>query len=219
MQILLVEDDAQLAEVVARVLREEGHVVELATGVGEAELRSEGRTFDLVVLDRMLPDGDGLELCARWREQRPSTGVLMLTARGEVADRVQGLRGGADDYLVKPFELNELLARIESIGRRRAPWVCELGPLVIDRRAQIVRADGRRIDLTNREYAILARLADCPGECVTRQALLEDVWNMRFDPGSGIIDVRLSRLREKLGEHAWMIETVRGKGIRLRSAR
>jgi DNA-binding response OmpR family regulator len=144
----------------------------------------------------------------------------MLTARGEVHDRVAGLRTGADDYVTKPFDVDELLARVDAVWRRvHQPWTTRAGPLELDRRAQIVRVRGKRLDLTSREYALLARLADSPNECVSRTALLADVWNVSFDPGSGVIDVHVSRLRDKLGELAWMVETVRGQGLRLRTAR
>jgi DNA-binding response OmpR family regulator len=220
MNVLVVEDDLQLANLLERVFREEGHSVSLATHLAGAELALATDSFDLVVLDWMLPDGDGLALCAELRERKPPLAVVMLTARGEVQDRVTGLRNGADDYLNKPFEIEELLARVEAVLRRvNQGWLYRIGNLEIDRRVQSVQAAGTRLSLTAREYALLARLADCPDVCVSRAQLLADVWNVSFDPGSGVLDVHLSRLRDKLGDFAWMVETVRGQGLRLRTSR
>lgn len=221
MNLLVVEDDAQLSELLGRVFREDGnHVVLCGTLKGAEEaLRNKSFDFDIVVLDWMLPDGDGLDLCARLQTRTPPIPVLMLTARGELADRVLGLRTGADDYVAKPFEVEELLARVEALRRRaRRSWVTTLGALEVDRRAQVARIGAKRIDLTAREFALLVRLADAPDQCVPRAALLADVWNLEFDPGSGIIDVIVSRLRDKLGDLSWMVETVRGQGLRLRTA-
>jgi DNA-binding response OmpR family regulator len=218
--LLLVEDDAQLSELLRRVFREDGHDVVACGTVREAEAALENGTFDIAVVDWMLPDGDGLDLCGRLRERKPPIPVLMLTARGEVADRVTGLRSGADDYLTKPFDVEELLARVAVIQRRSGvSWIVRVGDLTVDRREHVVRKGSERLDLTSREYALLARLADSAGECVSRQTLLTDVWNLSFDPGSGVIDVHMSRLREKLGDVAWMVETVRGQGFRLRPTR
>lgn len=220
MEVLLVEDDAQLVVLLERVLREEGHTLTVCRTLREAEAAVSNGTFDMVVLDWMLPDGDSLDLCARVRSQKLPTSVLMLTARAELQDRVAGLRTGADDYMTKPFEIEELLARIDTIHRRvHGRWVTQVGQLEIDRRTQVVRSGGKRLELTGREYDLIALLSETPNECVSRQTLLADVWNMTFDPGSGVIDVHMSRLRDKLGELAWMVETVRGQGFRLRTDR
>jgi DNA-binding response OmpR family regulator len=219
-QILVVEDDEPLADFLRRMLTEEGHTPQVCDSAAQAEQALSRQRFDLVVLDCMLPDGDGMAVCARWRSRRVEIPILMLTARGEVQDRVSGLRAGADDYLRKPFEVVELVARIEALHRRAArSWIVQAGPLELDRRTQTVRIEGARIELTVREYALLARLAECPGERVSRPMLLADVWHTSVDPGSGVIDVHVSRLRDKLGAHAWMIETVRGHGLRLRIER
>ncbi len=216
--VLVVEDDAQLAELLERVFREEGHEPTLCRTLREGEAAISRETPDIVILDGMLPDGDGLELCARLRTRQPPLPVVMLTARGEVSDRVAGLRMGADDYVTKPFEIEELLARVDAVHRRVSrSWITSIGGLEIDRRLQQVRASGARVELTAREYSLLARLADSPDECVGRATLLSDVWNMTFDPGSGVVDVYVSRLRDKLGGLSWMIETVRGQGLRLRT--
>lgn len=218
MHILVVEDDEQLAELLDRLLRDDGHTPLVCGTLKAAREHASTESFDVIVLDRMLPDGDGIELCEALRGRPASPPILMLTARGEVQDRVAGLRTGADDYLTKPFEVEELLARLEALQRRAQPsWTTRVGELEVDRRAQIARLSGKRVELTAREYALLARLADCPDEAVSRSTLLADVWNMTFDPGSGVIDVHVSRLRDKLGDSSWMIETVRGVGLRLRT--
>jgi DNA-binding response OmpR family regulator len=219
-KVLVVEDDVQLADLLERVFREEGHEVLLAGSIKDGERALASNPFEMVVLDRMLPDGDGLELCAKIHARQPPIAVVLLTARGELQDRLSGLRMGADDYLTKPFEVEELLARADAVFRRlNQAWISCIGALEIDRRLQTVHADGRRLNLTAREYALLVRLAECPEVCVSRSELLADVWNTSLDQGSGVLDVHLSRLRDKLGELAWMVETVRGQGLRLKMAR
>lgn len=220
MQILIVEDDAELADLLGRILKEEGHSLDFKSSLREAAQAIADARFDVVVLDRMLPDGDALELCAQLRRRGEDVPILMLTARSDVSERVSGLRTGADDYLGKPFEIEELLARLAALQRRgRGSWLVEQGPLQLDRRARTVRVDGQRIDLTVRELALLERLAVARGEVVARQTLLEDVWNMRFDPGTSLLNVHISRLRDKLGRFAWLVETVPNRGYRLRAAR
>ncbi|HEU4406379.1 MAG TPA: response regulator transcription factor [Polyangiaceae bacterium] len=220
MKVLLVEDDPQLAELLDRVLTEEGHALDLCKTLGEARAKAGAGPYDVVVLDWMLPDGEGLTLCDELRRAGVLTPILMLTARGEVQDRVLGLRTGADDYLVKPFDIDELLARLFALTRRAVPpAVFRHGGLEIDRLAREARVQGRKVDLTQREFALLARLADDVGRAVPRAALFEGVWQLRFDPGSGVLEVHVSRLRDKLGEYAWMVETVRGVGYRLRTER
>lgn len=220
MRILIVEDDDQLAELLLRILTEEGHTPELRGSLSEAAVAVAETRFDVIVLDRMLPDGDALELCAKLRSRGEEVPILMLTARTEVQDRVSGLRTGADDYLGKPFELEELLARVHALQRRgRGAWFIDQGPLHMDRRARTVVVGDKRVELTLREYALLERLAVAHGDVVTRQALLEDVWNVRFDPGTSVLNVHVSRLRDKLGSFAWLVETVPNRGYRLRAAR
>jgi len=216
--VLVVEDDAQLAELLERLLREEGHAPVVCGTLEAAKNELAGRSFEIVILDRMLPDGDGLELCSFLKRKRAAPPLLMLTARGELHDRVTGLRMGADDYLTKPFEVEELLARLDALHRRASTaWLTRVGELVLDHRAQDAKAAEKRLGLTAREFALLARLAEEANEPVSRAVLLADVWQMSFDPGSGVVDVQVSRLRDKLGDFAWMIETVRGIGLRLRS--
>ncbi|MDF3069809.1 MAG: two component transcriptional regulator, winged helix family protein [Polyangiaceae bacterium] len=220
MRILIVEDDEQLSELLGRILTEEGHSPVVRGSLREAAQAVAESRFDVIVLDRMLPDGDALELCGELRGRGEEVPILMLTARTEVQDRVSGLRTGADDYLGKPFELDELLARVDALQRRgRGSWLIEEGPLQLDRRARSVVVGGKRVDLTLREYALFERLAIARGEVVTRQALLEDVWNVRFDPGTSVLNVHVSRLRDKLGPFAWLVDTVPNRGYRLKTER
>jgi DNA-binding response OmpR family regulator len=217
MRILIVEDDARLGAPLLRVFGEEGAQVELCT-TAKAGLRHSAETFDVILLDWMLPDGDGLGFCDTVRRANVLTPILMLTARAEVPDRVAGLRAGADDYLVKPFEVEELLARVAALVRRSQQLSrLLLGDLVLDRLQRRCSVGGVALDLTAREYELLLRLAAANGAPVPRATLLRDVWRMDFDPGSGVLDVQVSRLREKLGAEAARIETVRGVGYRLRT--
>jgi DNA-binding response OmpR family regulator len=219
-KILIVDDDVELAELLGRILGEEGHSLQFGRSLRDAAQAVAESSFDVVVLDRMLPDGDALELCGELRGRGEDVPILMLTARSELRDRVSGLRTGADDYLGKPFELEELLARVTALQRRgRGAWLIEAGPLRLDRRARSVLVSDQRVETTLREYALLERLALARGNVVSRQALLEDVWNMRFDPGTSLLNVHISRLRDKLGRFAWLVETVPNRGYRLRATR
>ncbi len=216
MRILLVEDDPSLSEFLARVLSEESFTCTVVETAHDALASVLDTTYDVVILDWMLPDGDGLSVCAGIRAAGRITPILMLTARGEVPDRVAGLRAGADDYLVKPFEVDELLARIEALVRRvQRTATLRIGPLEIDRLQRRASAAGASFDLTLREFDFLLRLAVEDGRPVDRATLLASVWSLRFDPGSGVLDVLVSRLRDKLGAHAPMLQTVRGVGYRL----
>jgi two-component system, OmpR family, response regulator len=219
-RILLIEDDSQLSELLGRFLTEEGHSLRFGTSLREAARAMKQAQFDVIVLDRMLPDGDALELCSELRSRGEEVPILMLTARTAVQDRVSGLRTGADDYLGKPFELDELLARVEALQRRGcSSWLIEAGPLRLDRRARSAELGGKRVELTSREFALLERLAVARGDSVARQTLLEDVWNIQIDPGTSLLNVHVSRLRDKLRRFAWLVETVPNHGYRLRSAR
>jgi DNA-binding response OmpR family regulator len=217
---LIVEDDEQLSELLGRILKEEGHSLELRSSLRDAAQAIAESQFDVIVLDRMLPDGDAIELCGDLRSRGVEVPILMLTARTEVQDRVTGLRTGADDYLGKPFEVDELLARLDALQRRgRGAWMIEEGPLQMDRRARTVVVGGNRVDLTLREYGLFERLVVAKGGVVTRQTLLEDVWNVRFDPGTSVLNVHISRLRDKLGRFSWLVETVPNQGYRFRTVR
>jgi two-component system OmpR family response regulator len=190
---------------------------------GKAGLtRAASETYDAIVLDRMLPLLDGLKVLQALRAMEDSTPVLILSALGDADERVRGLRAGGDDYLAKPFSIEELVARVEVLGRRRSqpalPGQHTFGDIVIDPVARVVSRGGRRIELTNREFRILEYLARNAGRVVTRSMLLEHVWDYSFDPQTNIIDQHVSRLRQKLdrigGEP--LIETVRGAGYSIR---
>jgi DNA-binding response OmpR family regulator len=216
MRILLVEDDEELSGFLVRVLREEGLDVVRADCAREALSLLTQQAFQLVVLDRMLPDLDGLAVCTEVRRRSLELPVLMLTARGEVEDRVSGLDSGADDYVVKPFEVEELLARIRALLRRAASPLIVVGPLRLEWRRRSVSIGGTPLELTAREYALLEHLAREPELVVSRAELLEAVWQTRFDPGTNVVEVYVNRVRNKLGRHARMLETVKGLGYRLR---
>lgn len=215
-KVLVVEDDPKLSSVLARVLCEEGHEPVVVATMERAFAMVEERQPDLAVVDRMLPDGDGLDLCRRLRRAGVAVPVLMLTALGELADRVAGLDAGADDYVVKPFELEELLARVRALLRRSSAPVRTAGPLRIDFRARRVWDGDRAIDVTAREFDVLAHLVEAEGAVLSRSRLLAAVWATDRDPGTNLVEVHVSRLRSKLADVAWSIETVRGGGYRFR---
>ena len=218
--VLVIEDESNIRELVALHLRlEEMTPVEAPDGnVGLEQARA--RRFDLVILDLMLPGLDGVTLCRAIRRdsQNAETPILMLTARREESDKVLGLDSGADDYLVKPFEVDELVARVNALIRRsKGMQKLVFGPLEIDRAGHRAVLGGVPLDLTLREYTLLMHLAHHAGRIVTRTDLLAQVWETGFDSGSNVVDVQISRLRDKLGAHSFMIETVRGFGYRLRA--
>ena len=217
-RILLVEDDGSIAEPLADGLRREGFVVDRAA-TGEEALAA--APADLVLLDLRLPDIDGLDVCRRLRE-RSDVPIIIVTARGEESDRVVGLELGADDYVVKPFGLRELIARIRAVTRRTAARGAtqvplRVGGLEIDERARRATLDGVDLELTPKEFDLLAALARDPGAALSRRRLLEDVWETSWLGSSKTIDVHVAALRRKLGDPGW-IETVRGVGFRLRAA-
>lgn len=217
-RVLVVEDDEELAEFLRRVLKEEGFEVEGRSDGRSALAALEGpKEFHVVVLDRMLPDRDGVSVCAAARTRGCQVPILMLTALGELEDRVRGLEAGADDYLVKPFEVEELVARLRALLRRAGVPPLFAGLLRLDWRNRSAWVGSERLDLTAREFALLAHLARQPDRVVTRGDLLASVWDTRFDPGTNVVEVYVNRLRNKLGKCAWMLETVRGAGYRLRS--
>jgi DNA-binding response OmpR family regulator len=172
--------------------------------------------YDAILLDWMLPQFDGLHVCRTLRSSGCKTPIILLTARGETEEKVLGLDAGADDYLTKPFDLSELLARVRACTRRRgAENVVRVGPLVVDRSQRTTRVEGRALELTPREFALLSYLVRQAGRIVPRTELLSKVWEANFDPSSNVIDVHVRNLREKLGSQASMLETVRGVGYRL----
>jgi DNA-binding response OmpR family regulator len=220
LKLLVIEDDRRVSRLLTRVFQEEGYAVDVCAQ-GELGLRQAARgIYDLLVLDWMLPDIDGLSVCRQLREQGVALPILMLTSRSELAERVMGLDAGADDYLVKPFEIEELVARVRALLRRMAGLgKIQVGGLEIDCRSRAVTVGSARPELTAREFALFLQLARGAGETVSRSELLGQVWSARFDPGSNLVEVHISRLRDKLGTEAWMIETVRGFGYRLRARR
>jgi two-component system OmpR family response regulator len=223
MRVLIVEDDADVVRYMMKGLRESGLIADQAKD-GEDGLRMAiAGGYDVLVVDRMLPKLDGVSLVRRLRAGGVETPVLFLSALGKVDDRVEGLRAGGDDYLVKPFAFSELLARIEALGRRRAPVEAEtklvVGELEMDLLAREVTRAGRRIDLQPREFAMLEYLMRHAGQVVTRTMLLEQVWEYHFDPQTNVIDVHVSRLRAKIDRDfdTPLLHTVRGAGYSLRA--
>ena len=222
MQILLIEDDPAVALYLRKGLEAEGHVVDHRGDGRSGLLQASTERYDLILLDRMLPHVDGLKILQTLRATGDSTPIILLSALGDVDERVKGLRGGGDDYLAKPVAISELLARVDAIGRRgvlqEEPTEIRLAGLVVDRLAHRVEIDGRPVDLTGREFRILELLARHAGRVVTRSMLLEQVWNYHFDPQTNVIDQHLSRLRQKLAavSDRSLIQTVRGAGYTLR---
>ena len=218
MRVLLVEDDRRTAEYVRRGLREAGHMADVA-GDGAAGLfMAESVAYDVLIVDRMLPGRDGLEMVRDLRKGGLATPVLFLTALGGVGDRVEGLESGGDDYLVKPFAFSELLARVQALSRR-PPLAREATHLVaadleMDLPRRLVTRAGRRIELTAQEFKLLEFLLQRVGQVVTRTMLLEGVWGLHFEPRTNVVDAHISRLRGKVdrGFERELIRTVRGAG-------
>ncbi len=223
MRILLVEDDPTVAGFVAKGLREAGHVVEHSDNGRDGLFMAASESFDAIILDRMLPGGiDGLRLLETLRSQNNSTPVLVLSALGQVDDRVAGLKAGGDDYLTKPFAFSELMARVEALTRRGKadgpPTKLTVGDLEMDLLSRAVRRAGQKIDLQPREFRLLEYLMRHAGQVVTRTMLLEGVWDYHFDPQTNVIDVHVSRLRQKIDKPfpTAMIHTIRNAGYMLR---
>ncbi len=222
-RILHIEDDDRTAEFVAKGLRESGHVVERAATGSEGLYMANEAQYDALIVDRMLPKMDGLEVIRNLRRNEVHTPALVLSALGEVDDRVEGLRAGGDDYLVKPFAFSELLARLESLVRRAdvetAVARLQVGDLEMDLLARRVQRAGRTIDLQPREFRLLEYLMRHSGQVITRTMLLEKVWDYTFDPQTNVIDVHVSRLRSKIdkGFATPLLHTVRGAGYVLRA--
>ena len=221
MKILLVEDDRRAGDYLAKGLTELGHSVEQAFD-GESGLKAAATgTHDILILDRMLPQLDGLEVVRRLRAAGSTLPILILSALDEVDERIQGLRAGGDDYLVKPYHLAELVARLDALARRRA----DVGPvakltvfdLELDTRARKVMRAGRKIDLTTREFQLLEFLMRHTAQVVTRSMILEGVWDYHFDPKTNVIDVHISRLRQAIdkGHERQLLHSVRGAGYTL----
>jgi two-component system, OmpR family, response regulator len=216
-KVLVLEDDQKVARFLARVLSEEGFAVDLCARGVDAIAQAERVPYDLIVLDWMVPETDGLTACREIRRAGGTAPILMLTARAQTSERVLGLKAGADDYMVKPFEVDEFVARVRALLRRTSGFAAlRCGDLEIDPLARQAKLAGAELTLTNREYSVLLHLIRASNRIVKRSDLLAHVWGARVDPGSNLVEVHISRLRERLGDRAWMIETVRGVGYRLR---
>jgi two-component system OmpR family response regulator len=223
MKLLIVEDDKEGAAFLKRALAEAGHTVDHAAGGRDGLLLAAGEPYDVIVLDRMLPEMDGLAILRTIRASGVKAPVLLLTALGGIDDRVEGLEAGGDDYLVKPFAFAELLARVGALARR-PPIVAitslKVGDLEIDLLSRAVTRGGKRIDLLAQEFKILEYLMRHAGEIVTRTMLLEKVWDFHFDPKTNIVETHISRLRSKIdkGFDKPLLHTVRGAGYVIRTS-
>lgn len=223
MRILIVEDDTETGRFIAKGFTELGHQVVLSADGRDGLYQATDGGFGALIVDRMLPGLDGLSLVRALRAAGDMTPVLMLTAIGGLSDRVEGIEGGADDYLVKPFAFSELAARVQALGRRQVlavePATLIVGDIALDLHRRTVTRSGRRVTLQPREFALLAELMRNPGRIMTRTMLLERVWDFDFDPKTNIVETHLSRLRTKLnaGFDDDAIETVRGAGYMIRS--
>ncbi|MGN6103507.1 MAG: response regulator transcription factor [Kofleriaceae bacterium] len=218
MKVLLVEDDPKMARLVHRGLVEEGHQVDICHRGGDAADQATRVRYDAIILDWGLEDIDGVTVLRGWRQRGLATPVLMLTARGAVGERVTGLRAGADDYLVKPFDFEELLARLDALRRRAGSGSLQLGALQIDERRRAIACGGREEVLTNREWQLLLVFVEHPGDVLTRAELLARVWGRDFDGEPNVVDVYVGYLRGKLtsvGADHVALRSVRGVGFRL----
>jgi len=220
-RVLLVEDNADLRDVITRALREAGYVVEAVADGAQGDALAGAGGFDALILDWMLPGLSGVEICRRLRDSRDFSPIIMLTAKDEIADRIAGLDAGADDYLVKPFHVAELLARLRSIVRRnghQGSGTYRAGTIALDVGERAVRVADRSVALSAREFDLLEYLMRNADLTQTREAIEEHVWGAQFESSSNVVDVFVRRLRRKLGPRdADAIETVRGLGYRIRS--
>ncbi len=217
MKVLIVEDDKKVGAFLYKAFHEEGFVVDHARTKQEAMTQASALSYDLLVLDWMLPDGDGLSLCRVLRQNGVATPILMLTARAETAEKVLALDAGADDYMTKPFSLEELLARARAVIRRASggsSLQLRVDQLSLDLRHRVVTLAGARVELTGKEFVLLEFLIRRAPQVVTRSELLAHVWKSTADPGSNVIEVHVKNLRDKLGAMGERIETVRAQGYR-----
>ncbi len=222
MKVLLLEDDTRLAALTARGLRRRGHAVDVAERVEDARWLARESVYDVLVLDVMLPDGDGFTFCAELRTEECWSPVLMLTARDAVDDRVRGLDVGADDYLVKPFAFAELEARLRALARRgttRRPTVLELGDVRLDPASRQVTAGKQELELTAREFTLLEYFLRHPDEALSRSRIIEEVWDWAFEGNPRIVDVYVGAIRKALGRGVARprLEAVRRVGYALRA--
>jgi len=217
LRILLVEDEPDAARMLKKGLREQSYAVDVATDGEAGAYQAFVNDYDLIILDIMLPRKDGFAVCREIRATPSSVPILMLTARDAVQDRIAGLDTGADDYLTKPFEFHELLARMRALLRRRQalrPEIIRVADLVIDTRARMVKRNNRQLKMTAKEYALIEYLAHRAGEVVGRADIAEHVWDESFDPFSNLIEVYVQRLRRKIdeGQTLKLLRTRRGEG-------
>jgi two-component system OmpR family response regulator len=217
MRILVVEDEKPIATLISRGLEEKGYQVQVSENGDDAFELAKSEPFDAIILDIMLPGRDGLSILRGLREEKVTTPVLVLTARGQVSERVEGLDLGADDYLSKPFSVDELLARLRACMRRRSGETLsfyKVADLTLNLVSREVVRGKRKIDLTTREFDLLAFLMRSPGTVFTRTQIHEKVWEYHFDPGTNLVDVYIQRLRRKVddGENVKLLQTVRGVG-------
>ena len=222
MRVLVVEDEKKTASFIRKALQAEGFATDVCHNGNEALSAPVATPYDAIVLDIMLPGRDGLSLLRHWREHRNSTPVLLLSARGEVNERVEGLNLGADDYLPKPFELVELVARVRALVRRGSEnkaVVLRVADLTLDTVSHEAKRGNTKIELTSREYRLLEYLMRSAGRLCARMMILEKVWDYDFDPGTNLVDVYIKRLREKIdaGFEPKLLHTVRGTGYVLRA--
>lgn len=223
MHVALVEDQGKVAEFVRKALHAEGFTVDWLQSGEDLLVALKAHRFDVIVLDIMLPGRDGLQTLQELRSRGVRTPVILLTARGEVEDRVRGLNAGADDYLPKPFVLAELVARVRALGRRSVevrPVELRVADLTVDTVTRVVKRGGRLIELTQREYRLLEFLVRSSGRVCSRMAIVESVWDYDFDPGSNLVDVYIKRLRDKIDVEgsSRLFNTVRGVGYTLRES-
>jgi two-component system OmpR family response regulator len=221
MKILVIEDDKASAEHVAKSLKQHGHIVDIMLNGREGLFLAAGERYDVMIIDRMLPEVDGLNIIKTVRSAGIKTPILILTALGGIDDRVEGLDAGADDYLIKPFAFAELLARVNALARRapvvESPKVLKIDNLEMDLIKHKVTRGGITIDLQPQEYRLLEYLLRHSEQLVTRTMLLENVWDFHFDPQTTVVETHISRLRSKLSQHfdKPLIHTIRGAGYRL----
>lgn len=219
MKVLIVEDEEVTANYLQRGLSEEGYTVEVARCGDMADEAVHLQSFDLILLDLMLPGKNGFQLCQEWRAQGLKAPILILSGRQAVSDRIGGLDSGADDYLIKPFAFEELLARMRALLRRRIQAdpvsLIELGPLSLDPLRKEATLDGQLMDLTAREFTLLEVLVRRARQVVSRTVLWESVWESHSEPQSNVVDVYIGYLRKKLRRHSGMLKTVRGSGYML----
>lgn len=223
MNVLVVEDEKQIASFVKKGLEEQGFVVEVVHNGNEGYERATTQSYDVVVLDIMLPGRDGLSILQNLRRQQNTVPVILLTARSELDERLDGLNRGADDYLTKPFYVEELIARIQAVARRAAGTplsIMQAQDLSVNLITREVTRGGEAIDLTTREFSLLHYMMRTPGRVFTRTQILEHVWGYDFDPSTNLVDVHIQRLRKKIdaADRERFIETVRGVGYRFRKA-